>query len=91
MPACDSTRRLAVFHYSYDRLPLTRARAGLQKSFHGSSDVESDDFLVHTSLGLTCGRRCYKPATAVRINAVEFPSALALSARKEIALIAALW
>jgi SAM-dependent methyltransferase len=62
---------------------LTRGRAGLEKSFHGSSAVTADDFIVHTEFGADMWT-CVLEAgySAVTINAVEFPAALALRAQK---------
>lgn len=63
---------------------LTRGRAGLEKSFHGSSENRSDDFLVHTEFGADMWTTVLEAGfKAVTINAVAFPAALALSARKD--------
>ena len=63
---------------------LTRSRAGLRKSFHGSADTGSDDYLVHTEFGadmwtfvLAAGFR------SLMIHTVSFPDATAISARKQ--------
>jgi SAM-dependent methyltransferase len=62
---------------------LTRGRAGLEKSFHGNSDITSDDFLVHTEFGADMWTTVVQAGfAAVVIHAVEFPAALALSAQK---------
>jgi SAM-dependent methyltransferase len=62
---------------------LTRGRAGLEKSFHGNSDITSEDFLVHTEFGADMWTTVVQAGfSAVVIHAVEFPAALALSAQK---------
>jgi SAM-dependent methyltransferase len=62
---------------------ITRGREGLEKSFHGSSNVTSNDFLVHTEFGADMWITALEAGfAAVTINAVAFPAALALSARK---------
>jgi SAM-dependent methyltransferase len=62
---------------------LTRGRAGLERSFHGHSDITSDDFLVHTEFGADMWTTVLQAGfTSVVINAVEFPAALAMSAQK---------
>jgi SAM-dependent methyltransferase len=62
---------------------LTRTRAGLENSFHGSSAVTAADFLVRTEFGADMWLAVLEAGySAVSINAVEFPAALALSAQK---------
>jgi SAM-dependent methyltransferase len=63
---------------------LTRNRAGLPKSYHGTSDTDRDDFLVQTEFGADVWTYAIKAGfTAVSIHAVEYPCALALAARRE--------
>jgi SAM-dependent methyltransferase len=62
---------------------LTRSRVGLPKSFHGDPAASRDDFLVYTEYGADMWISVFEAGfTAVTIHAVDFPSALALSARK---------
>lgn len=62
---------------------LSRHRAGLPKSFHGSSQTGSDDFMVQTEFGADMWNYVIQAGfSAVTINAVDYPSALALSARR---------
>jgi SAM-dependent methyltransferase len=63
---------------------LTRSRAGLPKSYHGSAETGTDDFLVHTEFGADMWTYVLQAGfSTVSVNAVEFPAALALSARNE--------
>ncbi len=62
---------------------LTRSRAGLRKSFHGNPEISSDEFIVHTEFGADMWSSVLQAGfSSVTIHAVEFPVALALSARK---------
>ena len=62
---------------------LTRSRVGLAKSFHDNRET-SDDFLVYTEFGADMWTVVLEAEfAAVTVNAVEFPAALALSARKQ--------
>jgi hypothetical protein len=63
---------------------LTRSRAGLEKSFHGDQETSTDDFMVHTEFGADMWLLVLRAGfSAVRINSIDFPAALALSAQKE--------
>ncbi len=63
---------------------LTRSRAGLPKSYHGNAATGSDDLVVHTEFGADMWTYVLRAGfSAVSITSVDFPSALALSARKE--------
>jgi SAM-dependent methyltransferase len=63
---------------------LTRSRTGLSKSYHGSAGDETDDLLVHTEFGADMWTYVVRAGfSSVSITAVDFPSALALSARRE--------
>lgn len=63
---------------------LTRSRAGLPKSHHGAVETSADDFVVHTEFGADMWTFLLQAGfSAVLVNTVDFPSALALSARKE--------
>jgi hypothetical protein len=60
---------------------LTRSRAGLKKSYHGTLEEVGSDFIVHTEFGadawiypLQAGFR------SARIHAFELPTALAIEA-----------
>lgn len=62
---------------------LSRSRAGLPKSYHGSSETGTDDYVVHTEFGADMWKYVLLAGfSAVSINAVDYPAALALSARK---------
>ncbi len=62
---------------------LSRGRAGLEKSFHGDASTGSDDFMVHTEFGADMWTNVIEAGfDAVCIHAIEFPAALALSARR---------
>lgn len=63
---------------------LTRSRAGLPKSFHGSPAMAPDDFVVHTEFGADMWTYIMQAGfSSVAINAVDFPCALALCAKKK--------
>lgn len=63
---------------------LSRNRDGLPKSYHGSPDTGTDDFVVHTEFGADMWTYAIRAGfDAISINAVDYPSALALSARKK--------
>jgi SAM-dependent methyltransferase len=62
---------------------LTRSRAGLAKSFHGSAATGSDDYVVHTEFGadmwtfvIAAGFR------SIMIHTTSFPDATAMNAQK---------
>jgi SAM-dependent methyltransferase len=62
---------------------LSRSRAGLSKSYHGNPEMSADDHIVHTEFGADMWTYVFRAGfSAVSINAVDYPSALALSARK---------
>ena len=62
---------------------LTRSRAGLPKSFHGSPQTATDDFVVQTEFGADMWTYVLQAGfSSVTVNTVDFPAALALSARK---------
>ena len=64
---------------------LSRSRDGLPKSYHGSSETGSDDYRVQTEFGGDMWTYVLRAGfEAVSINAVEYPAALALSARKPL-------
>ena len=61
---------------------LTRSRAGLPRSYHGSAESESDDFVVHTEFGADMWTYVMQAGfSSVAIYAVDFPSALAICAK----------
>jgi SAM-dependent methyltransferase len=63
---------------------LTRSRAGLPKSHHGASETRADDYVVHTEFGADMWTFLLQAGfAAVSVNTVDFPSAFALSARKQ--------
>jgi SAM-dependent methyltransferase len=62
---------------------LTRTRAGLLKSYHGDAEMEQDDHVVHTEFGADAWTYVMRAGfSTVSINTVDYPSALALTARK---------
>ena len=62
---------------------LSRSRAGLSKSYHGSEEKSSDDLVVHTEFGADMWTYVLRAGfSTVSIDAVEYPAALAISARK---------
>jgi SAM-dependent methyltransferase len=62
---------------------LSRSRAGLRKSFHGSASTGSDDYLVHTEFGADMWTFVVAAGfSSLRIHTVSFPDAIAISARK---------
>lgn len=62
---------------------LSRSRAGLPKSYHGSQKTSADDHVVHTEFGADMWTYVLRAGfSEVSINAVDYPAALALSARK---------
>lgn len=63
---------------------MTRSRAGLPASYHGTSGIEADDFAVHTEFGADMWTWPLRAGfSAVTVNAVDYPSALAMTARHE--------
>ena len=62
---------------------LSRSRSGLAKSFHGTPHTATDDFVVHTEFGSDMWTYVLHAGfSSVTVNTVDFPAALALSARK---------
>jgi SAM-dependent methyltransferase len=62
---------------------LSRSRAGLRKSFHGSASTGADDYLVHTEFGADMWTFVIKAGfSSLMIHTVSFPDAIAISARK---------
>ncbi len=60
---------------------LTRGRAGLAPSYHGEPQEGRDDFLVHTEFGADAWTLVHQAGfTNLMLNAVEYPSAIAISA-----------
>lgn len=61
---------------------LTRSREGLPKSYHGNPADARDDYAVQTEYGCDMWTELLNAGfDSVRIHAVNFPSALALSAK----------
>jgi ubiquinone/menaquinone biosynthesis C-methylase UbiE len=57
---------------------MTRSRAGLASSFHGSSAERASDFMVHTEYGCDAWRHIMVAGfKECRVITPEFPSALA--------------
>ena len=62
---------------------LSRSRKDLSPSFHGRSDTDQNDMLVHTEYGCDFWEQVLKVGfDECRIVTVEFPSAQAIAARK---------
>jgi SAM-dependent methyltransferase len=62
---------------------LSRSRAGLPKSYHGSPETGTDDYAVHTEFGADMWTYVLRAGfSALSINAVDYPAALAITARK---------
>lgn len=62
---------------------LSRSREGLPKSYHGSAETDRDDFVVHTEFGADVWAYVVRAGFAeVSLYSVEYPCALALSARR---------
>ncbi len=62
---------------------MSRSRDGLPTSFHGSPETKTDDFVVQTEFGADMWTYVIEAGfSSVAINAVDFPTALALCARK---------
>ena len=63
---------------------LTRSRAGLPNSYHGSPKTPADDLLVHTEFGADIWTYVKQAGfSSVTINAIDYPSALAICAKKQ--------
>lgn len=63
---------------------MTRSRAGLPKSYHGDPGADPEDYLVHTEFGVDAWTMAMQAGFAhLAIDAVEFPAALAITARRE--------
>lgn len=66
---------------------LSRSRAGLPKSYHGSEQTNADDLVVQTEFGADMWTYVLRAGfSALSINAVDYPAALALSAQKFVPL-----
>ena len=60
---------------------LTRSRAGLSKSHHGSPASTGDDLLVHTEFGVDAWTFLARAGfSRTMVNFVQYPTAVALSA-----------
>ncbi|WP_432288743.1 methyltransferase domain-containing protein (plasmid) [Aminobacter sp. BA135] len=60
---------------------LTRDRKGLPKSYHGNPETGADDYAVHTEFGSDAWTYPLKAGFSdVALNAVDFPSAIAITA-----------
>jgi SAM-dependent methyltransferase len=69
---------------------LSRSRTGLSKSYHGSPETATDDYAVQTEFGADMWTYVLRAGfSALSINSVDYPAALALTARKAGPLILA--
>ncbi len=69
---------------------LSRSRTGLPKSYHGSPETGTDDYVVHTEFGADMWTYVLRAGfSALSINTLDYPAALALSARKDPPLMPA--
>jgi len=60
---------------------LTRSRAGLKNSYHGSSNQTDNDYTVHFEFGVDMWKLAIEAGfSSVRIHSFEYPSALAIDA-----------
>ena len=60
---------------------LTRSRAGLKGSYHGTSAQPDNDYAVYTEFGADMWRFVIEAGfTSVRIHSFEYPTALAIEA-----------
>ena len=60
---------------------LTRSRAGLKSSYHGTSAQRDKDFTVYTEFGADAWRFVIEAGfTSVRMHSFEYPAALAIEA-----------
>lgn len=83
MSECLKIRRWPCFTVPTIVGRLTRGRAGLEKSFHRNPAMTTYDFSVHTEFGADMWTAILQAGfSAVSINTVEFPAALALSEQK---------
>jgi len=63
---------------------LSKSREGLPKSFHGTPDINSDDFVVQTEFGADFWTYAFRAgATSVILNSAEYPSAQAIRIQKK--------
>lgn len=62
---------------------MTRSRAGLKNSFHGTADQEINDYVVHTEFGADMWKYAVDAGFRhVQIHSLEYPAALAIEARQ---------
>lgn len=60
---------------------LTRSRAGLKNSYHGTSDLEKNDYVVHTEFGADMWKYAIEAGfRSIRIHSFEYPAALTIEA-----------
>ena len=60
---------------------LTRSRAGLKNSYHGTADREKNDYVVQTEFGADMWKYAIDAGfESVRIYSYEYPAALAIEA-----------
>lgn len=64
---------------------MTRERAGLSASYHGDPAFGASDFVVHTEYGVDAWTQVIRSGfDNVSIFSIDYPTALALTARKRI-------
>ncbi|WP_246663805.1 class I SAM-dependent methyltransferase [Phyllobacterium sp. SYP-B3895] len=62
---------------------LTLSRVGLKKSYHGSSENRSADFLVHTEYGANAWQQLIEAGfSSIQIHTFDYPAGIAMSASK---------
>ncbi len=62
---------------------VTRSRTGLPNSYHGNPEAQSHDMLVHSEFGCDSWKLAFEAGfNAIKIQALDYPSALAFSASK---------
>jgi SAM-dependent methyltransferase len=61
---------------------VTRSRAGLSKSFHGTANEQNSDFLVHYEFGMDIWKYVLIAGfSSVKFHCLEYPAGLSIEAR----------
>lgn len=64
---------------------LTRSRAGMSESYHGSSANRSSDFLVHTEYGSNVWQQVIESGfQSVQIHTFDYPAGIAISTSPKV-------
>lgn len=63
---------------------MSRSRAGLKHSYHGTASQSASDYVVHTEFGADVWKFVMEAGfTSAQIHSFEYPSALAIEAIKK--------